>query len=371
MGILAAMFLSRCPYRIPVLLALLTALSAPAGCTRAAAGSLGIMPGVLNDTGNRSLRRAIMHWGLEEFCKEFTHRGAPLILREGDPVVGRFFARTCNFQELDNGDVFVQFQGQGYTWTNASWRTSFDAGGSIQYNQDFLMDGSTMYAYFRTRTIAATNFKTIQIERGGAAATSAFGGAANQVAKQIVDQQLSRGFTVIRNSEGVVEFSLGMIEKGQHPARPFAVGDSKRAMLANERTEVHGAQLDFVGPFEVPSDGLALYLTAVVDGVPAVDLFVVRKDTGDVWMDQFIRQPGVPQLPAQQFPLMQDAAATRVQWTKTVPVAKGYYYVVIDNSAVVGTVAPPATSSGLLSGVLAAAPPAALVNLAVQLGDAP
>ncbi|MDZ4064266.1 MAG: hypothetical protein U1E22_06300, partial [Coriobacteriia bacterium] len=95
-----------------------------------------------------------------------THRGAPLRMREDEPVVGRFFARSCNYQELESGDVFVQVAGIGYTWTNATLRMSFEASGAIQYNQDFLMDGSTMYAYFRTRMIASKAFDVKMVEQG-------------------------------------------------------------------------------------------------------------------------------------------------------------------------------------------------------------
>ncbi|MBI5536597.1 MAG: hypothetical protein HY898_28005 [Deltaproteobacteria bacterium] len=367
--------MSRRRWSIPVglvlvlLLAVLT--SGCSGCiARAGQSTLGIMPGVVNDPGNRSLRRAVLHFGLEQFCKELTHRGAPLTMRDGEPVMGRFFARTCNFQEMENGDVFVQFAGQGYAWMNVSLRVGFDAGGAIQYNQDFLMDGSTMYAYFRTRTIASTSFNTIMVERGGSSGAQIFGGMANPIAKQVVDQQLSRGFTVIRDSDGVVDFGLGVVEKGQRPTKPFSVRGNDRMTLTNERTEVHGAQLDFLGPFEVDSDGRALYLTAVIDGVPAIDVMIVRKDVGDQWLEQFMRKPGLPQPP--QPPLVQDVIPTRMQWQKGVPLAKGFYYVVLDNSSVVGTVAPPAVASiPLIPGALASPPPAALVNVAVQLGDAP
>jgi hypothetical protein len=354
-----------------LLAVLATAASGCSGCLgRAGATTMGIMPGVINDPGNRSLRRAMLRFGLEQFCKELTHRGAPLKLRDDEPVAGRFYARSCNHQELDNGDVFVQFAGQGYAWTNVSLRVGFDAGGAIQYNQDFLMHGSTMYAYFRTRTIASTLFKTLMVERGGDAATSVFGNLANDTARRVLDQQLSRGFTVIRDSDAVVEFGLGIIEKGQRPFKPFAVKGSERVMLSNERTEVHGAQLEFLGPYELDSNGRALYLTAVLDGVPAVDVMVVRKDVGDQWLDAYIRRPGIPQPPMP--PLVQDVIPTRAQWQKTIPLAKGYYYVVVDNSSQVGTVGPPAVASfPLIPGVLAPAPPAALLNIAVQVGDAP
>lgn len=353
--------------RLAGLLLLVLVTSVVGGCggcvQRSGQASFGVMPGVVNDPGNRSLRRAIMRFGLEEFCKELTHRGAPLRTRDEDPVVGRFYARTCNYQELQSGDVFVQFSGIGYAWTNVTWRIAFTASGAIQYNQDFLMDGSTMYGYFRTRTIASQSFDTTMVERAGSAGASMLGGFTNPIAQQVVEAQLSRGFTVIRESDGTVDFAVGLVEKGRRPVKPFEVRGEDRLTLMNERTEVHGNQLDFLGPFHVDDDDRALYLTLVIDGVPAVDVMVVDKSTGDRWLDQFVQAPGVPQPPMP--PLMSDSVAIRTQWQKPLPVAKGYYYVVLDNSSTVGTVAPPATGS------LLNAPPAALVNVVVQVGDAP
>jgi len=328
------------------------------------------MPGVINNTGNRSLRRSIMRFGLEESCKELTHRGAPLHMRDDDPTIGRFYARTCDFQELENGDVFIKFSGVGYAWTNLSLRVGFEASGAIQFDQDFLMDGSTMYAYFRTRTIVSTTFNTLMVERGGANGASALSGFANPVAKQVVEQQLTKGFTVIRDSDGNVEFSLGMIEKGKHPSKPFTVSGNDRITLVNERTEVQGQQLDFLGPFNVDSDGRALFISASVDGVPAVDVFIVRKDTGDAWIDSYIRNAGLrtPSTP----PLMFDVAQTRTTWQKFLPLAKGYYYVVVDNSSTIGNVAPPKSGSvPLLPGAFSVSDAAANVSVAIQLGDAP
>jgi hypothetical protein len=342
------------------------------GCLqRAGHGVLGIMPGVVNDPGNRSLRRAILRFGLEQFCTELTHRGAPLTMRDGEPVIGRFFARSCSFQELESTDVFVQFGGEGYAWTNLTLRVGFEATGAIQYNQDFLMDGSTMYAYFRTRTIASSGFKAVMVERAGSNGAAAVGQLVDPSAQRIVEQQLARGFTVIRDSNGTVEFGLGVIEKGQRPQKPFKVHGDDRVTLANERAEVHGQQLDFLGPFEVDSDSRALFLNVAVDGVPAVDVMAVRKEVGDAWLQRYMRAPGLP--PPPQAPLMSEVvSAGPSPWQKALPLAKGHYYVVVDNSSAIGRVAPPAVASiPLLPGVLAPPQPAALVSAAVQLGDAP
>ncbi len=373
-SILALMTSSGTPYKLLGAALISGSMMHLAGCTglmqRSGQASLGIMPGVINNPGNRSLRRGILRYGLEQFCATMTHRGAPLKMRDDQPIIGRFFARSCTSQELANGDVFVQFSGLGYAWTNITWRVGFDAGGAIQYDQDFLMEGSTMYAYFRTRTIASTSFNTLMVERAGSNGAAALGGFANPIAKQVVESQLTRGFTVIRDSSGNVEFGLGVIERGEHPAKPFTVRGSDRMTLVNERTEVQGQQLDFLGPFEVDSDGRALFVAADIDGVPAVDVLVTRKDVGDAWLDTFIRKPGVPQPP--QPSLMADVVPIRVAWQRSLPVAKGHYYVVVDNSSAVGTVAPPrASSSPLLPGVLAPSDPAAAVNAVVQMGDAP
>jgi hypothetical protein len=340
-------------------LTLALSLGGCSGCVQSGQASIGVMPGVMNDPGNRSLRRAILRFGLEEFCKELTHRGAPLRMRDEDPVMGRFYARSCNHHELESGDVFVQIEGIGYAWTNASLRAAFAASAAIQYNQDFLMDGSTMYAYFRTRLIASKESRVTMVEQTGplGAGVAAF---ANQVVPQVVEGQLKRGFTVIRDSDGSVDFTVGMVEKGQRPVKPYEVRDSDRVTMMNERTEVRGNQLDFLGPFHVDDNDGALFLTMSIDGTAAVDVMVVDKGMGDQWLDSFVKSPGVPQPPMP--PLMTDVVPKGTQWQKTVPVRRGHYYVVLDNSSVVGSATPVATGS---------VPSGALVNVVVQVGEAP
>lgn len=326
---------------------------------RSGQSTIGVMPGVVNDPGNRSLRRAIMRFGLGEFCKQLTHRGVPLQMRAGEPTAGRFMANTCNYQELESGDVFVQFAGPGYVWTNVTWRLGFEATGAVQYNQDFLMDGATMYAYFRTRAVVSKGFEAKMVEQGGAVASTVTS-VVDGIAKELVQSQLERGFTVIRNSNGSVDFAVGMINKGERPAKPFEVHEDKRVTMMNERTNVAGNQLDFLGPFTVEDSKQALFLTMSVDGAPGVDAIVVDKSTGDQWLNTFVYSSGVPQPPTP--PISIDMVPTRTQWTKAVPVPKGHYYVVLDNSAAIGNVAP--TFSG------SAVPSTAMVSVVVQLGDA-
>jgi len=93
-----------------------------------------------------TLRRAILRYGLDEFCSELTHRGAPLRLRDEDPVTGRFFARLALSRALQRRCLRSVF-GIGYAgplisahWFRSVWRHPIQPG--------LLMDGSTMYATF-------------------------------------------------------------------------------------------------------------------------------------------------------------------------------------------------------------------------------
>jgi hypothetical protein len=54
-----------------------------------------------------------------------------------------------------------------------------------------------------------------------------------------------------------------------------------------------------------------------------------------------------------------------VEYQRAVPLPAGLYYVVIDNTSVAGQAAPPAPLFGVVGDT------AAIVNYAIQLGDAP
>jgi hypothetical protein len=165
---------------------------------------------------------------------------------------------------------------------------------------------------------------------------------------------------VIRRSDGTVDFGLGLIEKGKMPFHPYQIRGSAKTVLANERVEVHARQRDFLGPFEVDSEGRALFLTVGVDGAEGVDVMVVPKDAGEQWLSLYIHQPMTT--PPAYPPLLADVVLSGQPYRKMLPVAKGRYYLVIDNTATAGRIAPPANFFD---------DRAALVNYAVELGDAP
>jgi hypothetical protein len=336
--------------------------------------ALAIMPGVVNNTGNRQLRREMFAFAIDQLCREMQARSVPLKLRDADPDIGRFFPNSCNVQEMANENLFVQFGGHGYAWTNVTGRMGFEATAAVEYNHDFLMDGSTMYVYFRRKMTQSSNFRVLMVERANDARIrgvasllgSTIQGIAERVGDRILEHQLARGFTVVRESDGAIAFTLGVLEKGDRPSAPYDEADSSWLLLANERTELHNGQRDYCGPFTVGDSGdEQLWVTALVEGAPQVDLLVVAKSVGDEWIKGYERegQPlGPPGPPAFETSLGSMTPGTGRPWRQALRLPKGSYYLVFDHTPAAGQSTPPA---------LPYDDRAALVSYAVQLGDPP
>ncbi|MCU0658857.1 MAG: hypothetical protein MUF64_27440 [Polyangiaceae bacterium] len=360
----------RPPLAAPLLALVLLLATGGISCQKVGFTLVKLMPGVTNDPRNRTMRREIMGFGSKEFCKELMRRGTPLKLRDDAPAIGRFFATQCFHQELENDDVFVQFSGHGYTWTQPSGRIGFKLQGAIQYNPDFLLEGKTMYAYFRPRTVQSSKFETVMLER---VATNPLGGlfagsaqeTANRMGNQIIAQEFQRGFTVLRDDDGSVDYGNGIIERGQRPFHPYQVRGSDKALLASDWVEIHEQQREFLGPFEIEGDDRALFLTANLDGTPAVDVMLFQRTPGDTWLQAYINQASTtpPPMP----PMLSDVLAQGREWKRTVPLKPGQYYLVIDHSSTAGPVSPPPTQPG----VLGTSDVAAVVRYVAQVGDAP
>src|SRR5262249_54156961 len=153
---------------------------------------------------------------------------------------------------------------------------TFTMSGAVQYNQDFLVsDDCEVYAYFRPRNVVGSDFRAVKIEHP-VAAILPLGSLADTFGRQLVTGKLAEGFTIIHGPTGD-DFNLGVVEKGTHPAHPFDTHGSDRILVENQRCEVHQDERDFVGPLEIVGDGRALYISAKVDGAPAIDILVLRK----------------------------------------------------------------------------------------------
>ncbi len=330
------------------------------------AGALTVLSeGVINDPRNKSLRFDILKFGLDQFCFEMTSRGAPLKLEDDHPVLGRFFATNCSARVVDDDvrkSFVLQYEGRGYAWTNVSERIGFTSAGLVEYAPDFQVSGDAMYVYFRPKNVEAIDFGMKMVEStvaraGGAALSVDF----DAMGRNIVQTQLRRGFTVIRRSaKGETDFALGFIAPGQLPFKPFRVESTDRILLANDRTEVHSGQQDFVGAFTVPDDDQALYLTMTVDGAPAVDVLVVPRGVGDLMIQTFVASAGPA--PLNGAPALDDTLVPGSHYKRYVRVPAGSYYLVLDHSGAVGRSAPPAVLGD---------DRAAKIDYVVQLGDEP
>jgi hypothetical protein len=326
-------------------IALLAAPLALLGCpSREGTGALSVLgSGVINNPSNKSLRFDLLKFGLDRFCEEMRHGGAPLKLADDQPVIGRFFASGCQSQVIDEDQrqsFVVQFEGRGYAWSHPTGRLGFNLRGLVEYAADFQLEGEALYVYFRPRLVDATSFETLMIESKVAqTAMQVAAFDANEFGKRVVDSQLKRGFTVIRYSEkGETEFGMGVVAKGARPFRPFDVRTEDKVVIANDRTEVHAGQQDFVGAFQIEEEDQAFYLTATVDGAPSVDVLIVPKANGDQLIRSYVTTPGAVAIPGGA--LLDESALQNSVWKRFVNVPPGEYYLVLDNSDRAGRSAP-------------------------------
>jgi hypothetical protein len=316
----------------------------------------------INEPENLSMRRSLLRKGMGDFCQQMTSRSAPLKLSPDSPVIGRFFPTNCTANQDDQ--LYAKFAGFGYGWTNVTKRVTFTMSGAALYRYDFsvLEDGPCdIYAYFRPSRVDSSDFRVNKVEGAAASVFNAFTNMGDTFGKQLVGQKLKDGFTVISydGSETNVDFGLGIIPKGQKPFHPYDRNTGERDTYESERTEIHQNQRDFVGPIAVTGSGKALFVTANVDGAPAVDVLYLRKEDGDLFLRQYFDAPTAGPLATP--PIMNDVLQAGVEMKRAVPVPPGMYYVIFDNTGTAGQVAP-------IANVLDDR--AAVVNYLIQVGDA-
>lgn len=346
---LAAM---RCDRSKP-LLALLLGLGLSACGSRESLGdgSLRVLgAGVVNDPANKSLRFDMLKFGLDRFCEEMLKAGAALRLGDQEPVLGRFFAESCQSQVIDEDarkSFVMQYTGKGYAWTNVTGKLGFTSRGLVEYAPDFQLSDGALYVYFRPKTVEAAAFQLVSIDSPVAqAGIAAAAGAVSpdELGRHVLDAELRRGFTVIRyGSDGSTDFGLGFVPKGQRPYKPFDIKTSKR-VLVNERTEVHVQGQDYIGPLSVTDDDSALFLTLEVDGADSVDYEILAKPTGDQMLERYVRSQGPSPLLA---PPAFESSALRGQRTQQpIPLPIGQYFLLLDNSSALGRTQPPPGAPG-------------------------
>jgi hypothetical protein len=293
-----------------------------------------------------------------------TMRSAPLKLAPDAPVIGRFFPQHCTQQVLENGDLWVQFDGIGYAFTTPlSRKVTFTSAATIQYNQDFrCAEDSSIFAYFDTRTLSRPDFRIMHIEQPVANLMQNWiAPFADSFGQQMLSGQLAQGFTVIQSDDGSTDFDVGHLPVGTRPVRPFNLHGDSRFMVESQRTQVYSGERDFIGPINVQDGGRAVFLTMQLDGQAAVDVFLVPKNEGDASLQLYVNYG--PAGPLAFMPRFADVIRAGMPYQRAIPVPAGMYYVVIDNTASAGQVAP-----SVLPFAVAESP--ANVNYAIQIGDA-
>jgi hypothetical protein len=317
----------------------------------------------INAPENLSMRRSLLRKGMGDVCKQMTTRSAPLKLTADSPVIGRFYPQQCTSNDQD-GNLYIQFAGFGYGWTNVTKKMTFTTSGAALYRYDFRVreEGKCdIYAYFRPSRVDSSNFQVNKIEGGAASMFNAFTNMGNDFGKQLVSSKLQSGFTVISYdaNENDLDFGLGITPLGQPPFHPYNVHGTEKATYESERVEVHQNQRDFIGPIVVEGSNRAIFVTANLDGAQAVDMFVVRKEDGDASLKLYFDYPNVGPLAVP--PTVADVLQTGTEMKRAVPVAPGMYYVIFDNSPYAGTVNPPQNNFD---------DRAAVINYLIQIGDA-
>jgi hypothetical protein len=314
-------------------------------------------------------------FGANKVCEEMTKRGALVAVDVPVPgftkAWGRFYPQSCQSSlNNDTRTLKIWMGGSGYAWTPATQKMSFETSVEVEYKPDFRKDGDTTYVWFDVATQPpAPKFKITYVEQ---AATNValklypVEWFATQFAQSFVQTQLTKGFTVIRSSDGD-DFSLGKLAMGQRPLHPFQAKGKDRFTFANETSEIRGQQQDFLGPFEIDGDDRALFVKAQVQG-PPVDVFVVGKDGGYQWRMKYqTTSPAPPPPPGT--PILQQAVTPATgMFEGWVPLNKGLYYVVIDNSSFAGTLRPAAK---LPTPFDPSAAQTVTVSYLVQVGDKP
>lgn len=321
--------------------------------------------GTMNQPENLSMRRSMLRKAMGDFCKQMTSRNAPLKLSVDSPIIGRYYPVQC---QTDDGELLnVKFTGFGYAWTNVTKKMSFTGGGAATYRYDFQVtenDRCDIYAYFRPARIDASEFRVHRIESTLTSMFNSLSSVGDNFGKQLLGKKLQEGFTVIAKdgSETNTELSLGIVPLGKRPFHPYQVeaGDGK-VLYENDRTEVHQNQRDFVGPISVEGTGRAIFVTAAVDGISAIDMMVIRKADADASLQQYFDVPQTGPLVQSAPPLASEVVTNGAQLKRAIVVPPGMYYVVFDNTPTAGQVAPPANALD---------DRAAVVNYLIQIGDA-
>ena len=276
------------------------------------------------------------NFGASKLCPEMLKRGVPLkIGLMGPQSVGRFFPQQCAVHVDDAQRVMrVDLTGDGYAVVPVARRVGFYAGLSVEYAPDFHLEEDSIYVWGRyRRALSPPDLRLKGVENPiiNLATSTPAGDLATVLGRLVIESELARGFTVVRQTDGD-DFAVGILSPPQKPIRQFASG-SDRITLASDLTEIRAASRDYLGPFAVEKSDAELRLKARVAGAP-VDYVVVDKNVGDAWRRGYeLAQPLGPPPGG----MIAHGQLLMGVWERAVAVAPGSYYIVLENRALAGT----------------------------------
>lgn len=303
------------------------------------------------------------HFGAQRMCPEMLKGSAPLKLAANTNTVGRFFPERCTAQVNETArTISLAFSGTGFAWTPLAGRIGFSVSATLDYRMDFFMAEDATYVWAKpARIVYGPEFRMGAVENKLVdwAAQGPAGYLVSTFGSQIVESQLSNGFTVVHADEGD-EFALGLLSPPARPRSYFAATGG-RVALQRDTTEVRVDQMDMIGPLNVTGADQALFLRFQITG-PAIDALLIRRGAGDLWRSGL--QLGADLAAPPETPLSAFAVQPGQEARQVVPLPPGQYYLVLDNSGRMGNINPPWSPLGIVGGN------AAVVAYSVELGDA-
>ena len=303
------------------------------------------------------------NFGAQKMCPEMLKRGVPLKLQAlGTASVGRFFPNQCVVQVDDARRVIVMSaSGTGYVTLPVARRVGFYVGMSVEYMPDFRLEEDATYVWGNfSRFVSQPDMRIVGVENPlvNLATRTPVGEVATAIANGLIASEIGKGFTVVRHADGD-DFAMGHLEPPQSPKRQFVKGRG-HVVLANDLTEVHGQSRDYLGPFEIADNDVALFFHAKVDGAPLV-YGVVERSVGEAWRRAY---EGAQPIAPPPGPLLSQGVLGLGEANLRFPLQPGTYYVVVENQAPA-----PFAPLGVPLPPIATSEQVGYVSYSIELGD--
>lgn len=272
------------------------------------------------------------NFGASKICPEMMKRGVPLKLPQtGAASVGRFFPSNCQVQVDDARKAIVMnAAGTGYVLLPFTRRVGFSVSMGVEYLPDFKLDDDATYVWGKfSRFIVPPNLQILGVENPviNLASQTPFGSVAGIIGNGLVASEIGKGFTVVRQEDGD-DFTLGHLDPPAKPARQFKPGKD-HFLLASDLTSVSSSAREYLGPFTVEDNDVALYFRANVQTAP-LSYYVVDRSVGEPWRRSY--ESAQPLAPPPGNVIARGPLAVG-EARLAFPVGSGVYYIVLENTA--------------------------------------